>query len=152
MIVNHDPMNKSVFIFCLFLAASATILFMNRKEAPKKTWTGFSPTPGLPLSKVEWIDTVIKLGKVIEGDSIPVIFRFKNTGNNRLIVSGVAASCGCTLPQKPEKPVEAGNEGIIKAFFRTKGNLGYQRKKLMVYMNTEQGNYDLPFDIEVIKK
>lgn len=145
-------MNKSAIILCIFLAASAAILFMNRKEAPKKTLPGFSPTPGIALTKVQWMDTVIHLGKVIEGDSIPVIFRFRNTGNHRLIVSGVAASCGCTLPQKPEKPIEAGKEGFIKAYFRTKGNLGYQRKKLLVYMNTEQGNYDLPFDIEVIKE
>lgn len=145
-------MNKSIIIFCLFLAASAAILFINRKEAPKKTLPGFSPTPGLSLTNVHWIDTVVHLGKVIEGDSIPVIFRFRNSGNNRLIVSGVAASCGCTLPQKPEKPIEAGNEGTIKAYFKTKDNLGYHRKKLMVYMNTQKGTYDLPFDIEVLKK
>ncbi len=144
-------MNKFVLILSFFLTASVVILVSNRKEPPQKTWPGFSPTPGMPMTTVQWMDTTIHLGKVMEGDSIPIVFRFRNTGKNRLIVTGVAASCGCTLPEKPDKPVEAASEGMIRAYFRTKGNTGYQQKKLMVYMNTEKGYYELPFDVDVIK-
>lgn len=143
-------MNKYVLLFCIFLLASAGILVMNRKEAPKRTWPGFSPVPGLALTEVKWIDSTLHLGKRKEGDSIPLVFRFKNAGEHRLIVSGVAASCGCTLPEKPEKPIEAGAEGFIRAFFKTKGNKGHHHKMVMVYMNTKQGTYNLPFDVEVL--
>ena len=32
-------------------------------------------------------------------------FRVKNTGTKPLIIENVEASCGCTTPKKPEKPI-----------------------------------------------
>ena len=41
-------------------------------------------------------------------------FEFTNTGNKPLIITYAAASCGCTKPEYPTKPIKPGKKGTIK--------------------------------------
>lgn len=47
-------------------------------------------------------------------------FVVKNTGNNPLIISDAKASCGCTVPKKPEEPIAPGETGEIEVTFTSK--------------------------------
>jgi hypothetical protein len=90
------------------------------------------------------------MGKVKDGEKINIAFHFTNTGNEMLIIKEVSASCGCTVPEKPEAPIAPGKSGIIKATFDSKSRVGVNHKVLSVYANTQQTKHDLVFDVEVI--
>ncbi len=45
-------------------------------------------------------------------------FKVTNTGKKPLVISNVDASCGCTTPQKPEKPIQPGKSDVIKVHFK----------------------------------
>lgn len=44
-------------------------------------------------------------------------FKVTNTGSKPLIISDVKASCGCTTPHKPEKPILPGKSDFIEVGF-----------------------------------
>lgn len=47
-------------------------------------------------------------------------FIVTNTGKNPLIISDAKASCGCTVPKKPEEPIAPGDSGEIEVTFTSK--------------------------------
>ncbi len=105
-------------------------------------------------TSIQWIDsTHQELGKVKEGQVVEISWHFKNTGNKPLIITNTSASCGCTVAEKPEAPIEPGKEGIIKAKFDSNGREGIQRKEVFVTANTNNStNHQLSFSLEVQKK
>ena len=64
-------------------------------------------------------------------------FIVTNTGKNPLILSDVSASCGCTMPQKPEGPIAPGESDVIKVTFKSKpGQENEIKKTITVTANT----------------
>ena len=61
---------------------------------------------------VQMIDSVYDFGQYDEGEIVEYSYQFKNTGNKPLVVSNAHASCGCTVPEKPEKPIIPGEMGL----------------------------------------
>ena len=100
---------------------------------------------------LQWIDSTFSdQGKVKEGKQVEVSFRFKNTGDKSLVIANVTASCGCTVPEKPEKPVAPGEEGVIKAKFDSNGRKGMNDKHISVDANTKPSrSHELEFRVEV---
>jgi len=104
------------------------------------------------FTTVEWLDSTYKdLGKVKEGQQVEVSFRFKNTGTKNLVIDDVTASCGCTVPEKPQEPITPGQEGMIKAKFDSKGKpVGEARKEVYVTANTTPStSHTLTFRVEI---
>lgn len=101
---------------------------------------------------IQWLDSTYKdLGKVKEGQVVEVSYRFRNGGDKNLVIANVTASCGCTVPEKPEKPFSPGEEGVIKAKFDSKGRgKGETRKEVFVTANTKPENLtQLSFRVEI---
>jgi hypothetical protein len=46
-------------------------------------------------------------------------FVFVNNGNKPLTIESTQGSCGCTVPTKPEKPIQPGEKGIIGVKYAT---------------------------------
>ena len=90
------------------------------------------------FTSIEWLDSTFRdLGKVKEGQVVEVSYRFRNSGEKNLVIANVSASCGCTVPEKPEKPYAPGEEGVIRAKFDSKGRpAGETRKDVYVTANT----------------
>ena len=88
---------------------------------------------------VQMIDSVYDFGKVTDGEKVEYSYRFKNTGKNPLIVSKATASCGCTVPEKPEEPVKPGETGFIKVVFNSQGRVGDVHKEVTVTSNAYPG-------------
>ena len=84
---------------------------------------------------VQIIDTTYNFGKVTEGEKVEYSYRFRNTGTKPLVVVQATASCGCTVPQKPEKPIMPGEIGFIKIVFDSKGRVGNAYKTITVSSN-----------------
>ena len=101
---------------------------------------------------IEWLDSTVKdLGKIKRGQVVEVNYRFRNSGDKNLIFTNVRASCGCTVPEKPEKPYASGEEGVIKAKFDSKGKrIGETRNTVYVTANTTPEKFmQLSFRVEI---
>lgn len=86
-------------------------------------------------TSVQMIDSVYNFGKVSDGEKVVFSYRFKNTGEKPLVVSAANASCGCTIPEKPEEPLMPGETGVIKVVFDSKGRVGPVQKEINVISN-----------------
>ncbi|MCX6319675.1 MAG: DUF1573 domain-containing protein [Bacteroidetes bacterium] len=102
------------------------------------------------FTTIQWLDSTTRdLGKLKANQEVEVTFRFKNSGDKVLVVESVSASCGCTVPEKPEKPIPPGEEGVIKAKFNGSGH-GVISKNVNVIANTNpQKNHTLTFTGDV---
>lgn len=84
---------------------------------------------------VQMIDSVYNFGKVTDGENVIYSYRFRNTGKKPLIISSATASCGCTVPEKPEEPIKPGETGFLKVVFSSKGRVGPVHKEINVVSN-----------------
>lgn len=75
-------------------------------------------------------------GTVADGSDNKCVFTVTNTGNHPLIISEVSASCGCTTPKKPEKPIMPGKSDVIEVGFKPSGK-GPIKKTVTVQANTD---------------
>lgn len=101
---------------------------------------------------IQWLDSTYKdFAKINEGQILEVSFKFKNIGKKRLFIQNASASCGCTVVEKPEAPIEPGEEGEIKAKFDSHNRTGEQHKEIYVTSNTNPNTSTLDFRVEVIK-
>ncbi len=84
---------------------------------------------------VQIIDSVYNFGKVTDGEKVEYNYRFINSGTRPLSISDARASCGCTVPEKPEAPIPPGQTGFLKVVFNSKGRLGDVHKDITVTSN-----------------
>lgn len=124
----------SLFLFVL-LFASCDI--RNSHQVAQKE-NGMD-NPFTDTTKVELIDSVFMIGKITEGENASFNFRFKNVGDAPLVISAAQASCGCTVPEKPEAPIKPGETGSIKVVFHSKGRVGPVEKEVWVVSNAKPG-------------
>lgn len=96
------------------------------------------------------IDSSYDFGKVTDGEKVNYSFRFKNMGTKPLVIAEATASCGCTVPQKPEKPILPGETGFIKIVFDSKGRVGTAHKTITVTSNAKPEFPQLVLTGEVI--
>jgi hypothetical protein len=105
-------------------------------------------------TSIRWLDSTNRnYGTIPEGKKLEVAYRFLNSGNKPLIIARVQPSCGCTVAEQPEEPIQPGKEGVIKASFNSEGRIGINNKTIFVVANTRgtQSN-ELRFSVEVQKK
>lgn len=77
-------------------------------------------------------------GEISEnGGAVSFIFKFKNEGNEPLLLTRVQPSCGCTTPEWTNAPVEPGQSGEIKVIYNPKGRPGSFLKSVTVMSNAE---------------
>lgn len=65
--------------------------------------------------------------------SVSHYFEFVNTGDSPLIITRVTASCGCTRPEFPTKPIKPGKKAKIKVTFSPVGRSGSFTKQIKVF-------------------
>ncbi len=63
--------------------------------------------------------TVHDFGNIYEGGNGICDFPFTNEGKEPLIIISVKSSCGCTIPEYPQKPILPGQTEIIKVKYDT---------------------------------
>ena len=90
------------------------------------------------FTAIQWLDSMyIDIGTVKSGKTVPLNFRFKNTGSKVLHIDSVWAECGCTLIDAPKTGIEPNKTGIIKAQFDTKTQaIATHVKRIFVVTNT----------------
>lgn len=125
--------------YFLFLLVSATIFSCDVRRKDKIA--DDTETQKLLALKdsttVQIIDTAYDFKSVTDGEKVIYSYRFKNTGTKPLVIVEATASCGCTVPQKPERPVLPGETGFIKVVFDSKGRVGEAHKTITVRSNSK---------------
>lgn len=144
---------KQLIVLSTFIAFLTACGNADKKTADAAANTGQTEA-AVPadVTTVQWLDSSQNFGKVTDGEKVVITFHFKNTGTKPLVISNVQASCGCTVPSKPEEPIAPGAEGKITAEFNSEGRVGKASKNITVTANTKEGIAVLMFEGEVLPK
>lgn len=128
----------------LFLFGSVYFVSCN---SDSKTNTGAVTSSDSAIIKFE--KTTHDFGNINEGDTVSTTYKFKNVGQQALEIYAVEVSCGCTVAEKPEKPVGVGQSSEIKINFNSKGKSGVNRKFITVISNATVPREMLEFTVIV---
>lgn len=84
------------------------------------------------------VDPVFDGGEVVKGEIISAKFVVRNTGSYPLVIADVKGSCSCTVADRPEDPIQPGEEAVIKADVDTeRTSTGEITKSVRIVANTE---------------
>lgn len=98
-------------------------------------------------------ETIHDFGTIQEAKGpVTCTFEFTNTGDKPLIVIDAVASCGCTRPEFPTKPIKPGKKGKIKVTFSPIGRPGAFKKSIKVKTNGRERTTTLRIEGTVIPK
>lgn len=105
------------------------------------------------ITTIEFLETKFDFGKVFYPSENKHTFKFKNTGNVPLVIKEATASCGCTVPNKPDEPIAPGQIGELDVIFRPKeGQVGQPvSKTITVVANTVPAESYLEISANVLK-
>lgn len=120
-------MKKYAILGILLLFVSAAFAQEAKVEAPVIKADG----PVLTLEK-----STHEFGDIYQGDVVEHTFKFTNTGNQPLLITNIATSCGCTTPQWPRDPIMPGGKGELKVGFNSAGKMNKQTKVLPITSNS----------------
>lgn len=98
---------------------------------------------GKDLTTITFDKMIYNFGEVPEGQIVEYTFNFVNTGSHPLVIQDVQSTCGCTIPEWPRQPIEAGERHSIDVKFDTTDKTDHQVKKVTIIANT------LPVESEV---
>jgi uncharacterized protein (DUF58 family) len=87
---------------------------------------------------ISFQESSVDFGNITQGDKVQHVFKFENTGKAPLIISNVAATCGCTVPAWPKEPIAPGQGGEIKVSFNSAGKMGKQNSVVRIYSNASE--------------
>lgn len=85
-----------------------------------------------------------------QGGPVTCTFEFINTGNKPLLILDAVASCGCTRPEFPTKPIKPGKKGKIKVTYSPIGRPGAFRKTVKVVTNGRETRTSLTIEGTVV--
>lgn len=88
------------------------------------------------MPEITFEKTLHDFGKVIQGERLSYIFKFKNTGKSNLIIDGATASCDCTTTTPPKAPIKPGESGEITVYFDSKTKSGPVNNTVIISANT----------------
>lgn len=125
----------------------------DNSQAVNNTVQETSKIEGMDITSIEYFDTKHDFGNVFYPSDNKFTFKFKNTGNVPLVIDKAKASCGCTVPNKPEEPILPGEIGELDVIFRPKTNQVGQlvTKKITVTANTNPKDTYLEISANVLE-
>lgn len=105
----------------------------------------------MPKTEMVFDQDHFDFGKIKIGTKVRHAFRFKNVGENPLMIADAQASCGCTIPSFSKTPVLPNQGGEITVEFNTAGRLGKNHKSVMVFSNANREKVSVSFEAEVVE-
>lgn len=130
-------MKKNRFIYNMLILGTGLVLFSCniRNEKYRHHTLVAQQTAFKDTTSVQLIDSSYDFGKITSGEKVVYSYRFKNTGDKPLVISSASASCGCTVPERPEEPIMPGKTGVLKVVFNSEGRVGPTYKTVTVISN-----------------
>jgi hypothetical protein len=123
-------MSRKVLIaFALVASVVPMAVVAQQAPAPADSVAAVaSPTIDIP-------EKIKDFGTVPKGEKLKAVFDVRNTGTAPLEITQLRPTCGCTVADKPDKPIPAGGSGKIVAEVDTAGFNGPISKAVLVFSN-----------------
>ena len=86
--------------------------------------------------------TEVDYGEIVQGSDPLRIFKFKNTGNEPLIISNAKGSCGCTVASYPKEPILRDETATIEVRYNT-NRVGPFQKTVTITTNESNNTHTL---------
>jgi len=102
-------------------------------------------------AEIKFDQKIIDYGAIEYNSDGKRIFKFTNVGEAPLIFNRISSSCGCTVPKRPEKPIEPGQSGEIEVEYDTK-RVGVFIKAITINSNAINSNIVLRIKGEVLEE
>ena len=102
-------------------------------------------------AEIKFDQKIIDYGEIEYNSDGKRIFKFTNVGEAPLIFNRISSSCGCTVPKRPEKPVQPSESGEIEVEYDTK-RVGVFIKAITINSNAINSNIVLRIKGEVLEE
>ena len=90
-----------------------------------------------PKTQITFTNYDHDFGSIMQDTENAYTFKFKNTGNEPLVIENAKGSCGCTVPSYPKEPIPPGGEGEIGVVYKPGKQKNNQTKKVTITANTD---------------
>jgi len=142
---------KKVFITFLCISVGAAVATAQDRKIPAPSAVPAAqvaapvpppaPAPkhaGPNAGKFRFSEETHDYGEVPEGPVAETDFVFKNVGKEPIVINEAHGSCGCTVPQWPQEPIQPGRKGTIHVAYATQGRTGPINKDITINSNATQ--------------
>ena len=92
-------------------------------------------------AKITFEKTELDFGELESGKIADMEYKFKNTGDETLIIKNISSSCGCTVTKVEKKEYKPGEEGTIPVKFFSRGLNGKITRTITVSTNDPENVY-----------
>lgn len=114
---------KKIFLFASALVFSVAVMAQSQVKAD---------------DIVKFATEKHDFGKIKQGVPVTFNFEFKNISDKPVVVENASASCGCTVPEKPEKPIAPGETGKIKVQFNAAAVAPFNKDVYIKFAGVDQ--------------
>lgn len=131
-------MKKTCFLAVIMASTMLIPAIANTRQTAEIQTQEQAQTPNRDLYADIKFDTLrINFGTFSEKDPVQKCsFKFTNTGTAPLVIHQALASCGCTVPSYPKKPIHPGQTGQIDVSYNGTGKfVGHFQKTITVRSN-----------------
>lgn len=101
--------------------------------------------------EIKFKSTKYNFGFAHEGDTVKIEYELKNIGDQALVIQNYEVECGCTVLEKPLKPIEPNETYILKVTFDTHNKYDRQDRIVKVFSNAKNSPHELRFKGVVLK-
>jgi hypothetical protein len=108
-----------------------------------------SDTTASNLGTLVFTDTLHDFGSVKEGEMVSYDFEYTNIGKSAVVITEARASCGCTVPEYTQEPIQPGKKGTMKVTFNSEGKPGPNYKNVTIKSNANPGEQDIAIKAQV---
>ena len=102
-------------------------------------------------AKIKFEENLIDYGEIEYDSDGKRTFKFTNIGEAPLVFNRISSSCGCTVPKKPDQPINPGDSAEIEVEYDTK-RIGVFIKAISVSSNAVNSNVVLRIKGEVLEE
>lgn len=120
---------KKILISVVVIIATVTV---SCSQTPAKESKESVFGPGIEFAELKH-----DYGVIEQNGNGAYKFEFTNTGTEPLVLSNVRSSCGCTVPEWPREPINAGETASILVKYNT-ARIGPFSKSITVYSNASE--------------
>ncbi|GAB4377472.1 MAG: hypothetical protein Kow0075_06010 [Salibacteraceae bacterium] len=143
-------MKNILLITACVVAVTIAGCGQNDSKADSENAAAATPENVEAKTTIEFEELAYDFGTITQGERVEHTFKFKNTGENDLLIVSAKGSCGCTIPKWPKEPIPPGGEGEIFVVFNSEGKSNKQHKKVTIVANTEPATTVLALRGEVV--
>lgn len=101
-------------------------------------------------ANIEFEEDFVDLGSIKHGEVLSYTFKFKNTGNNSLLIMNIVPGCGCTSTKLSKKVLKPSEEATLEVVFDSRGWHGSQFKSVTIVSNALTPKRSVTLKVNVV--